>query len=547
MKNAKSIIRLRDRSGRTRQLSVDEALAEGSRILSAGDYGNALLVLEKAVRAAPFSAPARHLLGAAQANAGNLKDASLNLRKAVEAQPNNAAYRTALAQALMQLNPSEAVPHFLTAILLGSTSLDAFINLGIILLDLRSDEDALKVCDLGLAACPEHFGILMNCCVALRRLGQFEEALACCRRQQELQPGDGGVWSNMGNILRELGRLSESAEALRQACLLAPENGTARGNLALTLLLNGYYREGFREYEWRWHLPSAKGRRPNLGRPLWDGTPLGGKRIILHHEQGLGDSIQMARYLPAVAKLGGQIALAVPNPLFRLMSWLPGQYDLIPPGLPLGAFATQCPLLSLPLMLETDRESIPPPVSFVIPAAIRETWVQRIASSKPKVALVWAGNPDHAGDRHRSLPLRLFLPLIDVDNVDFFSLQVGPSAQELQSEGLGNRIRDLWPFLTDFAETAAALSCMDLLISVDTAVAHLGGTLGIPVWTLVPFAPDWRWLTVRNDSPWYPSMRLSRQQIQGDWGTVIGEILTALQVWLLANALNHDKSTFRLL
>ena len=162
MKNVKSVIRLRDRSGRTRQLSVDEALAEGSRILSAGDYGNALLVLEKAVRAAPFSAPARHLLGAAQANAGNLKDASLNLRKAVEAQPNNAAYRTALAQALMQLNPSEAVPHFLTAILLGSTSPDVFINLGIILLDLRSDEDALKVCDLGLAACSEHFGILMN-------------------------------------------------------------------------------------------------------------------------------------------------------------------------------------------------------------------------------------------------------------------------------------------------------------------------------------------------------------------------------------------------
>jgi len=536
MKNVKSVIRLRDKSGRTRQLSVDEALDEASSILSAGEHGNAHLLLEKAVRAAPFNAKARHLLGWSQALSGNVKEAAYNLRKAVDAEPNNAAYRGSLAHALMSHEPAEAIPHFLAAILLGSNSPDIFINLTSILLDLRREDEALKVCDLSVVACQEQFAVLMNRSVALRRLGRLEEALACCRRQQELQPDDAGVWSNMGNILRELGRLPESAEALRRACLPAPPNSSLRCDLALTLLLSGNYREGFREYEGRWQNVAAKGRRLNLGKPLWDGSFLDGKSILLYHEQGLGDSIQMVRYLPQVAKLGGRIALAVPSPLVRLMSWVPGQHEIVPPGFAFGAFDTQCPLLSLPLMLETDIESIPPPASFVIPTGIRESWAQRIASAKTKVALVWAGSPGHAGNRYRSLRLCSFLSLIGVGDVDFFSLQVGPPAQELLSEGLGNRIRDLSPFLADFAETAAALSCMDLVISVDTAVAHMAGSLGKPVWTLLPFIPDWRWLMDRNDSPWYPSMRLFRQQAQGDWETVILEVLTALRLWLLDRA-----------
>jgi hypothetical protein len=218
------------------------------------------------------------------------------------------------------------------------------------------------------------------------------------------------------------------------------------------------------------------------------------------------------------------------------MSWLEERYDIRPPGTPADGFDTHCPLLSLPLLCGTELNSIPAPASFVIPPSIQEIWAQRVASTKPKVALVWAGNPQHLKNRERSLPLRFFLPLVNVKEVDFFSLQVGPPVQELPSAGLSHRIRDLSPFLTDFAETAAALSCMDLLISVDTAVTHLAGTLGRPVWTLVQFAPDWRWLTGRSDSPWYPSMRLFRQQTRGDWEAVIAEILIALQVWVLAKA-----------
>jgi Flp pilus assembly protein TadD len=534
MKNMKSVVRVRDKSGRTRQLSIDEALDEASRSLSAGEHGNALLLLEKAVRLAPFNARARHLLGSTQANAGNLKDATYNLNKAVEADPNNADFRTALAQALMPASPTDAIPHFLTAILLGSTRPDVFANLASILLGLRRYEDALKVCDLSLAACQEQFAILESRSVALYRLGRPAHALACCRRQEELQPGNFAAWSNMGVILKALGRLAESEKALRHARLLAPTNSEVHYNLAITLLASGQYHEGFREYEWRWQTAVTKREPRNFTQPLWDGSFLGTKHILLLAEQGAGDTIQFVRYLPLMAKLGGQIVLAVPPSLVRIMSWLEGQHHVIPLGLVVGGFDTRCPLMSLARLFGTELESIPPPASFIVPAALCESWIERLAGDKPKVAFVWAGNPEHNNNRHRSLPLHSFLPLIGVGDLDFFSLQVGPPAQELHSAELANRIRDLSPFLTDFAETAAALSGLDLLITADTAVAHLAASLGKPVWMLLPFDPDWRWLLNRTDSPWYPSMRLFRQQTQGDWETVIAEILIALQVWLLA-------------
>ncbi len=523
----KTAFRVRDSSGRLRQLSLEEALAEASRNLADGEHANALVILDKAVRFAPFNAEARHLLGHAQANTGSLEEAAYNLRKAADADPNSAAYRASLAHVLMPAYPSEAVPHFLAAIVLGSSNPHVFGNLASILLDLRREEDALKVCELSLPACGEQFDILGSRSLALLRLGRHDEALACCRRQRELRPDDVKALCNMGNILGELGRLAESEEVLTHACLLDPHNGVAHCNLAQTLLLGGQYRQGFREYEWRWSTVMRDQRR-NFIQPLWDGSFLEGKHILLHAEQGAGDTIQFARYLPLVAKLGGRIALEVPPSLERLLTWLQVEQEVTPAALPDGGFVTHCPLLSLPLIFGTELESIPPPACFTIPAAIRECWAQRLAGGRPKVGLVWAGRPEHTNDRYRSLPLRAFLPLTNVNDVEFFSLQVGSPAQELRSEGLAHRIRDLSPFLTDFAETAAALSCMDLLISADTAVAHLAGTLGKPVWMLTPFAPDWRWLLNRNDSPWYPSMRLFRQKTPGGWEPVIGRILAAL-------------------
>ncbi len=308
---------------------------------------------------------------------------------------------------------------------------------------------------------------------------------------------------------------------LRSACRHAPENATVHFDLACELLLAGQYREGFREYEWRWKSAYIEGQQPKIHQPLWDGSFLAGKCILLHAEQGLGDTIQLARYLPLVEKLGGRIVLSVPGSLGQLMSSLPGGHFVLPEGATVSDFATHCPLFSLSLMFGTDLESIPPPASFVVPAGLRASWAQRTGGGQLKIALIRAGRAEHTNNRSRSVPLRPFLPLLVANDVDLFSLQLGPPAEELASAGLRDRVRDLSPLLSDFAETAAALSYMDLVISVDTAAAHLAASLGRPVWMLVPFAPDWRWLLDRNDSPWYPSMLLFHQKTPGDWETVV--------------------------
>ena len=488
---------MRKRAG-SRHLSVDTALEAAARDLATGDHANALLLLEKAVRLAPFNARARYLLGESQARAGNLNEALLNFEKAVEAAPKNADYRASLARTLLPANPNNAIPHFRAAIQFGSASPDVFCKLGLILVDLRREDEALEVYDHGLNVCQDQVDILANRASALFLLGRYDEAVTCCRR----------------------------------AVQFAPQNGTAHFNLGLALLLGGQYREGFREYEWRWRSDAAKKRCRSFDRPLWDGGSLREKRVLLHAEQGAGDTIQFARYLPLVARLGGRILLEVAQSLVRLMSCIPGQHRVLQAGSPVGDFDVHCPLLTLPLMCETDLDSIPPAASFVIPSNIEANWAQRIAGHKPKVALVWAGSPTNTNDRNRSLPLRSLLPLIGLNSVEFFSFQVGPPAAQLESEGVSARVRDLSPFLTDYTETAAALSRMDLVISADTSVAHLAASLGKLVWLLVPFVPDWRWLLNRGDSPWYPSMRLFRQKVRADWDTVVLEIVVELQRWL---------------
>ena len=500
--------------------------------MSSGRYEEAVVLLERAVRSAPFNAWARYLLGESQTKTGNFTAAIVNLEKAVRASPKNAAYHSALAHALMTVKPAEAIPHLQAAIELGSTSPAVFGKLVEALFGLRRYAEALEVCDLGLLACQEKADLLGNKSVVLFRLGQCDEAFVFGRRQLDLLPDNASAWCNLGNILKGLGRMTEAEDALRQACRLDPENAEAHYNLGLALLLGGQYREGFREYEWRWKSIVKKDEQRNFAEPLWDGSFLGEQRLLLHAEQGAGDTIQFARYVPLVEKLGGPLILEAPSLLVRLMTWMPGRHRVVPATPPAGDFAVHCPLLTLPLLFGTDAGSIPPPASFIIPGGIHGGWAQMVRRGKINVALVWAGTAAHSNDHNRSLPLRLLLPLLGVTGVDFFSLQMGPPAGELESTGVSDHIRDLSPFLTDFAETAAALSCMDLVISADTAVAHLAGSLGKPVWMFVPFVPDWRWLLGRDDSPWYPSMRLFRQKTRGDWDAVVQEMQGELRNWL---------------
>jgi Flp pilus assembly protein TadD len=519
----KSAVRVQERSGAWRQLSLAEAIAEASRHLERGDDAHALKLLEKTVQHAPRIPVVRYLLGVAQVRQKRFEPAISNLEKAVHADERNADYQLSLGEALMAEHPLEAIPHLARSVELGSKRPEAYSKLATLLADDQKPEQALCICDLGLTACGEHPGILASRGVVLTLLDRSAEALECLRKAEALRPHDHWTMVVTAGILLDLGRVPEARHYMERACALEPGNAEAHFNLALTQLLAGDYREGFREYEWRWGMRKVAGR-PIFPQPVWDGAELAGRRILLHTEQGAGDTIQFVRYLNFVKARGGHAILPTPKPLVRLMGWL-GGCEIAPVDLPLPAFDVQCHLLSLPSLAATDKDTIPPPAAFVIPPEMKQKWSGILGEKTGlRVGRVWAGTAAHKNDRKRSMACRQFAPLLECPGVQWFSLQVGPAVAQLAEPAVQGKVRDLAPHLTDYAETAAAISQLDLVITVDTSVAHLAGSLGAPVWMLTPFAPDWRWLLEREDSPWYPTMRLFRQPVAGDWDSVMKSV-----------------------
>jgi hypothetical protein len=343
----------------------------------------------------------------------------------------------------------------------------------------------------------------------LYRRGKLDDALDRMLALEARIPTNGRLLANIGVVYRDKGDLAHAETYLRRACAVLPDDPAARFNLALTLLRAGRLREGFREYESRWRIPQFQEQHLNLPQPPWQGEPLAGRRILLYGEQGAGDTIQFVRYAPLVRAAGGEVLLAVRPDLQRLMTWMEGGY---PVNQSLECDA-QCPLMSMPLRFSTELGTIPPPARFAVPQDLTARWAARFDSRQRNVGVVWAGNPKHPNDRDRSIPAGLFAPLSHVEGVRCWSLQVGRTELEL----------------TDFAETAAAISALDLVVSVDTAVAHLAGSLGKPVWLLAAHACDWRWMLDRKDSPWYPSLRIFRRRYQGDWSEVIDRVVAELK------------------
>ncbi len=427
------------------------------------------------------------------------------------ADSSNANAQLALAIELRKTNHAAAIPHFQKAIELGSHQPDAFWMLAGLLLEQGAPEAAMGVCQRALPTYPENFELLFVHSIASLQLAFYEPAVASCLRQLTLRPRDVHSWTHLGMALRGTGRLRESEDALRQACSLSPTDAAAHFQLALTLLLTGDYKNGFAEYEWRWRLGVTPPRV--FQQPLWDAAPLAGKRILLWPEQGAGDFIQFTRYLPLVASQGGTILLETPPELTRLASWLPGSIELVPPGITAN-FDVHCPLLAL-----ASKFTAPiPSLQWPVPEELKRQWAERLGPKfNKRVALVWAGNPNHSEDRLRSIALETFRPLFTLPEVDFFGLQLGAARNQIQRVDFGHKLRDLAPFCKDYAETAAALTQMDLLISVDTSVAHLSAALGLPTWILLQFSPDWRWHLNHTDSVWYPTVRLFRQEKPNDW------------------------------
>ncbi|WP_161993694.1 tetratricopeptide repeat protein [Muricoccus nepalensis] len=363
--------------------------------------------------------------------------------------------------------------------------------------------------------------------IALTELGRFEEAMECFDRAALLFPGNRGIPFNRGNAYRGLGRHHDAIECYRQAIAIDPDYADAHWNTALSQLALGQLEEGFRSYEWRWR---RKGSQPHrhAASPLWHGEPMEGRTLLLHAEQGLGDTIQMLRYIPLAAARGARVVLEAPRPLHPLLHGLPGLHAFFGLGEPTPDHDAQCPLLSLPLAFGTRLDSIVAPIPYLAADPARAAaWDRELPGGALRLGIACSGNPEHAGDRYRSIPLSLFAPLLG-EGVEAFLVQtqVRETDEAFLAETPG--LTDLRPRLTSFTETAAALLAMDAIVCVDTSVAHLAGALGRPVHLLLPSLPDWRWLLDRSDSPWYPTMRLHRQARGEDWPEVIARIARAL-------------------
>jgi len=334
--------------------------------------------------------------------------------------------------------------------------------------------------------------------------------------------------NNMGNVLMDLDRFDAAAACYTKAISLKPDDPGAHKNLGIINLLLGNFDIGWPEYSWRRLEDDPLLKVRAYSQPLWDGEDLTGKTIFLYPERGLGDAIQFVRYLPMVRERGGHVVFDVPLPMVRLFEDLDGVNVMVKSGVSIPPFDYHAPLLEMPRQFGTTLDTFPQAAAYLsADKELVETWAERLGSKQGyRVGLVWAGNPSHFNDRNRSIDPELFRPLIEVPGVSAFSLLVGRDGEAARV--FGQAITDLAGGFTDFAETAAAIANMDLVISVDTAVVHLAGAQGTPVWTLLPLNPDWRRMLGRDDSPWYSSMRLFRQEKRMDWQSVLKRVAVKL-------------------
>jgi len=363
-----------------------------------------------------------------------------------------------------------------------------------------------------------------------QRAGLLADAEALYRHALALQPDLLEGHFNLGTVLDRLGRWPEAIAAFRETLRIRPDFPRAHWNLGASLLRQGDFANGFAEYEWRAQVPELRINRIKTSRPQWRGEELRGRRILLYAEQGFGDSIQFARFVPEVARRGGKVLLGCQRDLTALLGRLPGVETCLPqPGPAPADFSYHCTLPSLPYALGTTLSTIPAPRAYLRPDPTKsELWRGRIAKgAQRRVGLVWAGRPTHQDDMNRSIALSRVAPLAAVANVQWFSLQKGPAAQ-VKAEFPVPMV-DWTAELKDYDDTAAMIEHLDLIITVDTSVAHLAGALGRPAWVLIPLVPDWRWMLERNDSPWYPTLRLFRQPRIGDWETTVALVAEALK------------------
>ena len=498
-----------------------------------GNYESAVQHIKNALLYDPTNAEAYNNLGFILQDGGKFDEAVQCYQKAIEINPNLPDAYINLGNVLKEKKQfDEAVQCYQKALELNPALTDAYVNLGIALQKAGRFEEAVIYCQKAVQMNPGDADMHYNLGIALQEKGRFDEAITSYLRALKLTPNDAEMYNNLAFALQENRRPFEAIPYYQKALQLNPAYATAHWNMSLALLLTGNFEEGWREYEWRWKTEYLASSYRDFKEPLWDGSDISGRTILLHAEQGFGDTIQFIRYVPLVARRGAKIIFECPKELASLLESVDGIKQIIVRGEELPAFDVHCPLLSLPLVFDTRLDTIPAGVPYIASDdKLITRWKEKIRNdnSKIKIGLAWAGNPGFKQNHYRKCPLGKFSPLLQILGTAFYSLQKGGEANETKNLSVDMKVVDYSDEILDFSDTAAFIDNLDLVISVDTAVAHLAGALGKPVWTLLPFSPEWRWLLDREDSPWYPSMKLFRQSSFGDWDSVMERVAAELQ------------------
>ena len=505
--------------------------ARGVTAFREGRMEEAAAAFQRAAMMAPDIADFHLNLGVALKALGRLGDSVACTVRAIAIRPDYAEAHFNLGNVRQQLGDiGAAAASFRRAIELKPDYAEADNNLGHLLDTQGRHDEAAAAYRRALRARPGFVDAINNLGNALLKMHRLDEAVDCFRHALDADPDNPRLHLNLGGTLQDEGRLDEALACYDKALSLAADCADAHLRRAAALLLGGRFEEGWAAYEWRWKSAEHGTRIPPPPGPPWDGSSVDGGRVLLWTEQGFGDAIQFARFAPLVAARGGRVTVACSGPLMRLFGSIDAIDGIIARDGEPPPCDAQAPLMGLAGIFGTTLAAIPADVPYLAAEpALAAKWRGRMAEPDAfKAGLVWAGNREHRNDRNRSLPVELLEPLLDVPGASFFSLQVGEAAAELTRLPAGS-VRDLSPAIADFADTAAAIANLDLIISVDTAVAHLAGALARPVWVLLPFAADWRWLLNRGDSPWYPTARLFRQQAPGDWPGAIKGVREALR------------------
>jgi Flp pilus assembly protein TadD len=476
----------------------------------------------------PEQPNALYLYGLLQLKDGRAAGAVRLLEQAARYRPDSDVWLN-LARARLEMGDHSAALDAADEVLgMAGPSAEALYLRGTALNGLHHPEAALDALLDAAALEPGHAATWLNLGNAYADLDQMETAEHHICRAIDLDPSMVEAHASLGFVLCSQGRYATAMRACKAALDIAPRSPEAHWNLATALLLTGDYIAGFQEYEWHKRHRDFRGYYRDLPGHLWTGGPLDGQILLVDADQGIGDTIQLARYMPQLAASGARVLLACSTHLIPLLAAQPGLSGVVARNGSLPAYDCWVDQMSLPRLFGTTPGTIPSPAGYLAADRARQRrWAERLPDAR--IGLCWAGNPDHSNDRRRSMPIEAVQALVRPGMV---SLQTGSRAHEAGALGL----QDLSPYLTDFAETAAMIANLDLVITVDTAVAHLAGALGVPVWVMLPHAPDWRWLAGRDDTPWYSTMRLFRQKAPGDWNGVTGAISELLSVGAELNA-----------